>query len=67
MTTKQYLKALAALKLTPYGKATRELLCSSHSQIAGFAAGTREIPPLVARLLRLMIREHLSPDDVAAL
>lgn len=61
MTSAQYRAALDRLTLTQAGAA--ELLGISIRSAHGYANG-EPIPEPVAKLLRLMVRLKLSPEDV---
>jgi hypothetical protein len=58
MTTSEYLAALRALNLSPYGKATCEALGMSPRAIARMAAGGT-VTTTVALLLRMYLRHGL--------
>jgi hypothetical protein len=62
MTPKQYTAALQALGLTQ--KAAGELLGVSLRTSQGYAIGDYRVPDGYAKLLRLMIRLSLKPDEV---
>jgi len=67
MNNAEYIKILKRLGLTPHGKATAALLCCSMRSLAAWASGEKTVPALAARLLRLMVRLKLNPDDVSAI
>lgn len=62
MTPKQYIQAIAALGLSQ--RAAGAFLGVDERQSRRWVAGDSAIPESVAKLLRLMIRLKLSPDDV---
>lgn len=62
MTGTQYKKALASLGISQREAAL--FLGVHHRTSAAWATGERDIPEAVAKLLRLMIRSNLKPEDV---
>lgn len=62
MTANQFRTAIAALGLTQAGAA--EFLGVSLRTSQGWALGEYPVPLAVARLLRLMVKMKLSPNDV---
>ena len=62
MTPKQYADAIARLGLSQ--RAAGSFLGVDERQSRRWIAGDARIPEAVAKLLRLMIRLRLDPDDV---
>lgn len=62
MTSNQYRKALEALELSQVRAA--EFLGVSSRTSQGYALGEYPVPEAIAKLLRLMIRLNLKPEDV---
>ena len=58
MTTVEYLAALRQLGLPPYAQRTAEALGKSSATLASYARGLRRIPPVVERLLHVMLAEQ---------
>lgn len=65
MTTNQYLAAIHKLGMTPSGQQTAETLGLSLRQCQRIASGESAVPGPAAKLLRLMVRLNLKPEDVA--
>lgn len=64
MTTNQYLAAIEKLGLTPSGQQTADTLGLSLRQCQRIASGHSAVPGPVGKLLSLMIRLKIAPDDV---
>lgn len=64
MTTAQYLAALHKLGLTPSSQKTADTLGLSLRQCQRIASGDSAVPGPVEKLLRLMVRLKLKPEDV---
>lgn len=62
MTANQYRKALDALGLTQQSAA--DFLGVSLRTSQGYALAEYPVPETIAKLLRLMVRLNLKPDDV---
>lgn len=62
MNAKQYQAAITKLGLSQVGAARWLGISTRTSQ--HYAGGTRPVPEPTAKLLRLMIRLKLNPDDV---
>jgi transcriptional regulator with XRE-family HTH domain len=62
MTENQYRNCIDMLGLSQ--KAAAKLLGVSPRTSRGYALGERRIPEPVAKLLRLMIRLQIKPEDV---
>jgi hypothetical protein len=62
MTPNQYRKALEALEMSQARAA--EFLGVSLRSSQGYALGEYPVPEAAAKLLRLMVRLNLKPDDV---
>jgi len=62
MTPKQYIEAIARLGLTQV--AAGEFLGVDPRQSRRWVAGDARVPESAAKLLRLMIRLNLKPEDV---
>lgn len=62
MTSTQYRAALSALGLSQAGAA--EFLGLSLRTSQGYALGEYPVPESVAKLLRLMVRLNIKPDEV---
>lgn len=62
MTPNQYRKALEALELSQVRAA--EFLGISGRTSQGYALGEYPVPEAIAKLLRLMVRLNLKPEDV---
>jgi hypothetical protein len=62
MTKKEYRAALKKLGFSQVGIAP--FLGLSRRQAQRYATGERPVPEAVAKLLRLMIRFNLQPEDV---
>src|SRR5262252_9138945 len=64
MTGAEYKRILNQLGLTHGANATIAFLDISMTTTYGWAHGKRPIPKAVAMLLRLMAKNHLTPNDV---
>jgi hypothetical protein len=62
MTARQYRKAVEELGISVYASA--RVLGVSLRQAQRFAAGETPVPRPVAKLLRLMVRFKVKPDEV---
>jgi len=65
MSMKEYRTAIDRLGLTQ--AAAADFLGISHRQSRAYALGEFKVPKSIAVLLRLMIRDKLTPDDIDAL